>query len=304
MDPIPIVMLTGYLGAGKTSLLNHLLELPSITARRPALIINEFGSLGVDGGLVPADRFRTFELNKGSVFCICIKTDFIRTLTEIAEEVRPELLIVEATGIADPCDLAGFLDVPTLAGRFAVQANVCLVDAANFSKVAPFMKAAQNQVLWADGLVVNKSDLVSSAELEGVLESLRRLNPDVPVATTSYGKIPEAFLSGLVHHPRRGEALERPPEGICAVSLRTSGPVKRESLLAALAGLGDDLLRAKGTLDFGAGPVLVESVFNRTTEREPPAGAAARPGFTVIVQGLPADEVRARFADVSGIGSE
>jgi G3E family GTPase len=293
--PIPILLITGYLGAGKTSLLNHLLGLPSIAARRPALIINEFGTLNVDGGLVPEGSYAKYELNKGSVFCICIKTDFIRTLTEIAEDVRPGLLIVEATGIAEPCDLAAFLDVPTLRGRFETRANVCLVDAVNFSKVAAFMRAAQNQVLWADGILLNKTDLVSSADANRVAGAIARLNPDAPLERVTYGRMSDGFLAGLRHHPRAGGAAEAPPEGIAAVTLTFDGPRDRAAFLDALRGVGDRLLRAKGFVDFGSGAVLVEGVFDRVTEAPAPPGAAGRAGFVVIVQGLDPDAVRARF---------
>ncbi|MCE5273144.1 GTP-binding protein, partial [bacterium] len=77
MSRIPIILLTGYLGAGKTTLLNHLLSRPEIRERNVALIINEFGELGVDGRLVEAGTRPVYELNKGSLFCVCIKTDFL-----------------------------------------------------------------------------------------------------------------------------------------------------------------------------------------------------------------------------------
>lgn len=293
---IEVLILTGYLGAGKTSVLNHLLSLPEIASRETALIINEFGSLNVDGGLVPQGKYAKFELNKGSVFCICIKTDFLKTLSTIADEVQPELVIIEATGIAQPCDLEDFLEAPNLAGKFEIKANICLVDVENFSKVAPFMKAAQNQVIWADGIALNKTDLVSAEDVERVSAAVRKLNPDAPRERVSFGKLSSRFIESLKHVKRDGAASSAPPEGITAVALKFDQPVKREKVLAALNDLGDSLLRAKGTLDFGEGPIHIEVVFQRVTETVALPESAKRPGLTVIVQGLESDYVRSMFS--------
>ena len=119
---IPMILITGGLGAGKTTLSE-----PPPSAHEPArpkklcLLINEFGQLGVDGRLVEAGEHPMFELNRGSLFCICIKTDFIATLREIADRVRPDLLVVEATGMAEPRDIQDFVDEPTLAAQFHIQ---------------------------------------------------------------------------------------------------------------------------------------------------------------------------------------
>jgi G3E family GTPase len=295
MQPIPIVTLTGYLGAGKTSLLNRILALPSMAKRKIALIINEFGSQSVDGQLVPAGPHPKYEINKGSVFCICVKTDFIRVLKEIAEDVRPDLVLLEATGIADPCDLADLLDVPHLGDRFETRANICIVDALNFFKVAPFMKAAQNQARQADGLVLNKTDLIPPRDLEQVAAALARLNPTAPQERVVHGGVSEAFLDGLKHRARRTPPATSPPANIVAVTIQTAERTDRDELLAAIRGLGPHLLRIKGTVDCGAGPELLQGVFQRITLEPAPPQAARPGGLTVIVQGMDAATVRRRF---------
>lgn len=302
MSAIPILMITGYLGAGKTSLLNHLIDLPSIAARRVALIINEFGNVNVDGTLVRNRSLPRFELNKGSVFCICIKTEFLKVLQTIADETCPELVIAEATGIAEPCDLADFLESPGLAGRFDMQANLCLVDVLNFSKVAPFIKAAQNQVRWADGLVLNKTDLVTAADADRVAQALRKLNPTALQTRSVHGRIPEGWLEKLEHRPHRARPSDTPPEGIVAVTVDGRRPRGRRDFMTALHELGSHLLRAKGIVDFGQGPILVQGVFDRVTEEAVPPGTTGRPGLTLIVQGMDAGTVRARFEQETRAG--
>lgn len=292
--PIPLVILTGYLGTGKTSLLNHLLALPSIRGRKLALIINEFGTLGIDGLKVESGAQAKFELNRGSLFCICIKTEFIKTLTTIAEEVQPDLVLVEATGVADPCDIEQFLEGPTLAGRFRVQASVCVVDAEGFTRVAAFMQAARRQAVWSDGLVINKTDLVTPSDLGVLRQVLVGLNPRAPQVAVTYGRIPEAFLLSLVHERRPAPAAERPPDDLVSVSLETDCVVDRAAFMGAIAALGGHLLRLKGAVRFPDGRAFVEVVNGRVTEGAPPAGLMAT-AFVAIGWQVPRDTLGATF---------
>jgi G3E family GTPase len=279
--PIPVLLLTGDLGAGKTTLLNHLLQLPGIRARKIALIINEFGPLGIDGKLVAPGNYARFELNKGSVFCICIKTDFIRTLETIAREVVPDLVIIEATGVADPCDLSQIIDSPNLRDAFRIGANVCLVDACGFTAVAAFLRTAPRQVMWADGLVINKSDLVPSSDLDSLGRILQELNPGAPRTVVSHGRIPEEFLDGLTHQVRLAPVPETPLEGLVSVSLQTDGVVNEADFLAAIASLNGSLLRLKGTVCFKNRTRFVEVIHGRVSEKDPPAGLP-KTAFTAI----------------------
>ena len=292
--PIPLVILTGYLGAGKTSLLNHLLALPSLHGRKLALIINEFGTLGIDGLKVESGAHAKFELNRGSLFCICIKTDFVKTLTTIAEEVRPDLVLVEATGVADPCDIEQFLEVPTLAGRFRVQSSVCVVDAEGFTRVAAFMQAARRQVVWSDGLAINKTDLVTPSDLGILRQVLGGLNPRAPQVEVTYGRIPEEFLVSLVHERRPGAAAERPPDDLVSVSLQTDRVVDRAAFMGAIGALGDNLLRLKGVVRFPDGRAFVEVVTGRVTEERPLAGSETT-AFVAIGWQVSRDTLGATF---------
>jgi G3E family GTPase len=298
MVPVPVILISGYLGSGKTTFLNHLLTLPPIAACRKAIIMNEFGTLGVDGELITPGDYQRFDLNKGSLYCICIKTEFLKTLSIIADEVQPELLIVEATGVAEPCDLERILDDPGLRGRFMIKGNLCIVDALNFSKVAPYMRSAQDQVKQADGIVVNKADLVEDADLDCLHAVLCSLNPHAPHTTVSYGAMPEDFLQRLRHTRYTGHMASEPPQDIRAVSLQLKAPVSRDAFLAALTSLKSSLLRLKGTVDFGSGPVLLQGVFEHIEESEPPAAACNRRGVVIIFRGMEAADVEQRFASI------
>ena len=106
-ERIPTIILTGFLGAGKTTLLNRLIE--HYNSERTVLLINEFGQVSIDGELLAEGNYEKIELNKGSLFCICVRTDFIFEVERIAKELKPELLIIEATGLADTSEMEKML---------------------------------------------------------------------------------------------------------------------------------------------------------------------------------------------------
>ncbi len=255
---IPIYLLTGTLGSGKTTLLNNLLKIPKFKNGNTCLIINEFGDLGIDGELVDSGDHPIFELNKGSLFCICIKTDFIATLRTIADDVKPDCLLVEATGMAEPRDVQDFIDVPELVEAFHVEANLCVVDAMDFIRIAPMLRAARQQATWADTLLINKCDLVDDSELNRLEVVLRDMNSDAPISRTEFGVIPENFLDDVTHRVLRGDPLIEPPDPVFAESFSTDVPVDRQRFETSLRSVGDHLLRLKGQVDFGNGPEYYE----------------------------------------------
>jgi len=291
----PVVLLTGYLGAGKTTLLNHLLTLPDIARKRLALVINEFGSLGVDGQLLRPGDYAKFELNKGSLFCVCVREDFLATLRTLARQVRPELVLIEATGIAQTRDLESFLGDPQLDGRFGVAANVCVVDALNFARVAPYMRAAAAQVEWADGIVINKADLIGGGELRKLRALLDDINPRARRTVVTYGQIPPDFIASLGHQRRRGDLAKAPPDAILSRSFSADSPVDRAKFDAAVRTLGARLLRLKGHVDFGQGSRFVEVVGDQILTRPAEAPTGAPTAFTAIAWRIRQEQLASLF---------
>jgi G3E family GTPase len=293
MNAIPIYLITGYLGSGKTTLLNHWLATPELRSRRVALIINEFGSLGIDGQLVDQDTEAIFELNRGSLFCACIKTDVVGTLERIAGEVQPDLVLAEATGVAQTSDLYAFFGGPEAEDRFRIAANVCVVDALNFTKVLPYLKAVTAQVTWADGLVINKTDLLESAGLEQLSGVLREMNPRAVQARTQHARLPWDFVTGLAHQPCAAEPVESPPEDLATCSI-PGRFADRGAFRAAFERARGHLLRLKGIVDFGQGPVVVEGVFDHLSER-PATTEQPRFGLTLIGWKITAEQLAETF---------
>jgi G3E family GTPase len=290
---IPVYLITGYLGSGKTTLLNHLLASPQLRSQRVALIVNEFGTLGIDGQLLEQAADHVFELNRGSLFCACIHADFVRTLETIAREVRPEVVLAEASGVAQTSDLNNFFETPPARDQFHVQANLCVVDP-NFTKVLPYLKAARVQVTWADGLVINKTDLLGAAGTERLAALLSDMNPRAVLSRVTQGGVSWDFVQGLQHVPCQAPSSVAPPEDLATCSIPGRN-ADRSEFLAAFHGIRDRLLRLKGIVDFGDGPVLVEGVFETLTER-PFQGEHPRFGITVIGWKITAEEMTRAFA--------
>lgn len=280
--PIPTILLTGYLGAGKTTVLNHLLACPEVRERRPALLINEFGALGVDGHLVPPGAPR-YEIRQGSVFCTCTDAQLVQALLDLAGTGGCGLLLVEATGIAETRRLEDRFALPMLAGQYQVQAVLCVVDAAGFLKVAAFLPVVQQQVRLADGLVLNKTDRAGAAELDRLAEVLAGLNRRAPQARVVQGRVPASFLAGLRHTPGGPEPGPLPPPDIVAAALESETPVDRELFEAALKSLGKHLLRGKGNVRFADGTHrFVEVVAGQILEKEACPGLGENTAFTAI----------------------
>jgi G3E family GTPase len=280
MSAIPVYILTGYLGAGKTTLLNQLLKEPLFASQRIALIINEFGKMGVDGKLLAPGSYSKYEINKGSLFCICTQADFLKALESIAADGATKAVIIEATGVAETSDIEAFVLERHFGGGFEVKANVCVVDAVNYTKTAPFLRTINAQLRQADGIIISKTDLVPAADVDRLKSIVSEVNSSVPVAATDGNCA--AFIEGLAHRDVSGELAQSPPADIIAVSLRTDSPVNRAAWMKTIESFGPRILRLKGNVAFESGAEFVETVFDRVIHKPACDGLGSGTAFTVI----------------------
>jgi G3E family GTPase len=180
MTQIPVTVLTGYLGAGKTTLLNRILS--EDHGRRYAVIVNEFGEIGIDGELVVGADEEVFEMNNGCV-CCTVRGDLIRVLRGLMKRQASatrgfDAIIIETTGLADPGPVAQtfFVDDEVKA-KARLDSVTTVVDAKHVLLSLSESREAREQIAFADQIVLNKTDLVSEDELRMVEARLRRLNP-------------------------------------------------------------------------------------------------------------------------------
>lgn len=197
---IPVTVLTGYLGAGKTTLLNRILT--EDHGKRYAVIVNEFGEIGIDNDLVVGADEDVFEMNNGCV-CCTVRGDLIRVVSGLMKRQRPgkpafDAIIVETTGLADPGPVAQtfFVDEDVKA-KTQLDSVTALVDAKHVMARLDDSKEAREQVAFADRIILNKVDLVDAAALDAVEARLRALNPLAPITRAERSNVPLDSVLGV-----------------------------------------------------------------------------------------------------------
>jgi G3E family GTPase len=285
MSQIPVTVLTGYLGAGKTTLLNRILS--EDHGKRYAVIVNEFGEIGIDNDLVVGADEEVFEMNNGCV-CCTVRGDLIRVLQGLMKRQASaargfDAIVIETTGLADPGPVAQtfFVDDDVKA-KTRLDSVTTVVDAKHVLQSLSHSREAREQIAFADQIVLNKTDLVSPEELAQVETRLRRLNPLAQIHRAERSNVAlEAILGRGGFDLERITALEPeflgPTHGepghvhdedcehdhhghdhvhdddIRGVALRAHRPLDGNKvsrwLNELLAAKGPDILRAKGILD-------------------------------------------------------
>jgi G3E family GTPase len=187
-EKIPVTVLTGYLGAGKTTLLNRILSEPH--GKKYAVIVNEFGEIGIDNDLVVGADEEVFEMNNGCI-CCTVRGDLVRILDGLMRRKgKFDAIIVETTGLADPAPVAQTFFIDENVGkRTKLDAVVTVADAKWLKDRLKDAPEAKNQIAFADVILLNKTDLVSRDELEDVEARIRGINPYARVHKTERAKI-------------------------------------------------------------------------------------------------------------------
>jgi G3E family GTPase len=190
-DKIPVTVLTGYLGAGKTTLLNRILSEPH--GKKYAVIVNEFGEIGIDNDLVVNSDEEIFEMNNGCV-CCTVRGDLIRIIEGLVRRKgKFDAIIVETTGLADPAPVAQTFFMDEAVGeKTKLDAVVTVADAMWLKDRLKDAPEAKNQIAFADVILVNKTDLVSEADLLEIEARIRGINPYAKMHRTQRAQIPLA----------------------------------------------------------------------------------------------------------------
>ena len=259
MTKVPVVILTGFLGAGKTTLLNRILTAPH--GHRIAVVINEFGEVGIDHHLIVASEEEIFQMNNGCI-CCTVQGDLLRVLLQLLERRDTfDYLVVETSGLADPTVIVQTLLLDQRIRRdFELQAVVTVADGMHVEQQLAAHHEAREQVACADAILLNKTDLITPEEAEALTGRLTELNPTARVTPTRNAEVDigellemRAFdLEARRHAVENGHRHEHQPS-VGTVSFVQPGDLDKTRLShwfrSVLAEKGADILRMKGILN-------------------------------------------------------
>jgi G3E family GTPase len=320
-------LLFGFLGSGKTTLAKHLLAQRG-RDMKTAVIVNEFGEVGVDGDILRGSNIDVVELNSGCL-CCTLRGSLMLAVEELREKAKVERVIVEATGVAQPGEL-----VETLAntvrdgGEYDIGPLVTVVDAAKFPKLLSMLGDFYvDQVESADIVLVNKIDLVDADQLASITRQVREINPEADILFAEQGKVvPEQLFKRRDHglleralesvsshdhspgthvththgdhdehdHGHDHEAHEGTPQSFV---VHASGAARRSGVERFFTGLPDSVWRAKGFLHVDGEPALVQYSMGQleitSAERVP------EEAIVFIGQGMDRSRIEADFALMS-----
>lgn len=284
--PIPVTVIGGYLGAGKTTLVNRLLA--GAHGERIAVLVNDFGSVSIDASLITASDGDTIRLANGCV-CCSLAGGFVEAMTRVAAlDPRPDRLVVEASGVADPAAVAQYAHLP----GFGLDTVVVLADAETVRRRADDALVGghvRRQLAGADLVVLNKADLVDPATLERVRDWARTQTNGAPILAAVEADVSLAVLLGAATRstarfaPRTDAHVDH-----TTVTVTGNTAVTRRALDDALAALPDGVVRVKGFVELSDPDgmrVLVQCVGARVrivpSDRDPDS-----PPVLLVVIGL------------------
>ncbi len=314
---IPVTVVTGFLGAGKTTLLRRFLGSPE--GQGTAVIVNEFGAVGIDDALLRSSAEETVLLGNGCVCCIT-RSDLQLALRRLVFDrerggVPPfGRVVIETSGLADPAPiLQTFSTDRALGGEFHVDVVLAVVDAVNGEANLETAAEARKQAILADRLVVSKTDLAEPAAVERLTRRLQQLNPRAAIDVAVFGALDPGRVIAPANAERSGFLAEAEhSDGIESFVLEFAEPIEWPAFARAMETLtalrGADLLRVKGLLNIAGcrGPVVIQYVQHLA---HPPVELDAWPDgqrtsrIVFITRNVPQSRVRDLFAAVQALAN-
>ncbi len=250
-----VLLISGFLGAGKTTFLKRLLESKIDRIGKLAVIVNEIGEVGIDGTLLAGQHVDMVELTSGCI-CCTMKTDFQRAVGEIHDRIDPNVLMVETTGVAQPAELLDVLFFPPLREFTLLRCLVTVIDA-NFFKARKLLGAFyDNQIRFADTLILNKIDLVRPSFLNTVKKQLQHLNPNARLLTARHcnvdlGEFFQGYPADRKEFLREKEAGHHHLDwGFDSFCFTETTPLNKRKFIAFIESLPSNLFRIKGWVRF------------------------------------------------------
>lgn len=262
---LPVTVITGFLGSGKTTLVNHILR--NNQGIKTAVIVNEFGDINIDSALIVSSDEDMVELDNGCI-CCTVRDDLVdATLRILEREQTFDHLIVETTGLADPLPVAMTFLGPELRNLTRLDAIIGVVDAENYAPSLFDSETARNQIAYADIVLLNKTDLVDPTKLNQLEFQIHELKEEAPILRSEYGQVDLRLILDIgafkleehfEHHDHEHHDHDHDhdhehhnhieAEGFSSVSLQVDAPISARKFEQFLKDLPPSIFRGKGIL--------------------------------------------------------
>ena len=260
-----LYLLTGFLGAGKTTFLSKVLD--DLSNNRVAVIMNEFGKVGIDGTIIQKEGMELVELNRGSIFCSCLQLSFVSALVEMADRDM-EYVFVESSGLADPSNIGEFLEAVKAAKGdvYDYSGALCIVDGVNFLDQVEDIETVERQLKFCHLVILSKVDLIDEEKLNKVKAKIKEINPKVDIVESINGKVDYDFLKeDLIKDGWLGveDSTNTPENRPKTLILTYEGKTTKEKLSQFIDSIKDDCYRVKGFFQLEDGWNQVDVVGKR-----------------------------------------
>ncbi len=243
---IDLYLISGFLGSGKTTFLQKMIDY--FSGLKVAVLVNEFGPVSIDGIKLYKEGIKITEINNGSIFCSCLKADFIKALITLSN-CDIDVLLIENSGLADPSNMHYIL--AETRGKQAVEYNyrgsICIVDALNFLKYLKVLTPINNQIAQSNFIIINKTDKVSFSVVNKIKEEVSLINPKAYIYTTIYAYVPLSLLNDrLVDKGYIGNTSNKPSNRIATYCLESNSTFDKNDLYNFVKILSPYTYRIKG----------------------------------------------------------
>lgn len=258
---IDLVLLTGFLGAGKTTFMKNLLD--AYADKKVGVIVNEFGSISMDTVLIQRNGIEMAELSNGSIFCACIKDKFVDSLIEMSK-LDLEYLFIEASGLADPANMTQILRgiSAKTQNSYHYKGAVCIVDSETFLDLYDLLPAIHNQLEFSSAVIINKADLSTEEHLAQVVIKINQVNKMASNYITSYCRVDFKEIVDQLEQSSNSSrettnTMDTKPKTFV---LRAESEVPHEKLKKFLEEISGETYRMKGFVNTDQGSVEISTV--------------------------------------------
>lgn len=241
------------MGSGKTTFLKRIIEKYS-DKKKIGIIQNEFAPANIDGAeLKKSGRdFNLLEINNGSVFCVCLLGNFVRSLEKFIDECKPDIVILEASGLSDTTSISEVVSAGSLAEKIYLASNWCVVDAHNFAKIGLMKQRVNYQLRMADVMVINKIDLVEN-RTESIREEIKKANPFAEIRETTFCNMDFELENSAINKFYFGEMKTMPRPEVNSIVIKSGRQLSRYSLKLFLNEWAPKAYRIKGFVNLKEG---------------------------------------------------